>query len=140
MSDIIGMYGAITGGVQDAVAMIDIPQDGFIVGIDWDLAVDLDADGEVANVELSFIATNQLSTNDVRGRLSSVGVQTAVLTAVGSTTVSTQKWLGSFDIAVAAGERIFLHANSTAGVTGVVRCNLFVDFTGGTTRRSARRR
>jgi len=140
MSDVIGIFGAVTGGTQDALGMIDIPQDGFIIGIDWDANVDLDVDTESFTAELSFIATNQLSTNDVRGRLSSISARVAVLTSVGGHVVSMQKWLGSFDIAVAGGERLFLHASSTAGVTGEVRVNLYVDFTGGTTRRSARRR
>lgn len=140
MSDVIGMYGAITGDTQDALAMIDIPQDGFLIGIDWDLNTTLDAANERTECELSFIATNQLTANDVRGRLSSVSVQTELLTSVGLQAYSVQKWLGSFDIAVAGGERLFLHALSTTGVAGRVRCNLFIDFTGGTTRRSARRR
>ena len=140
MSDVIGMFGSITGDTQDALAMIDIPQDGFIIGIDWDLNVNLDADDETVTAELSFIATNQRSTNDVRGRLSSISTRAAVLTAVGGHLGHIQKWLGSFDIAVAGGERLFVHVISTTGVTGEVRCNLFVDFTGGTTRRSARRR
>jgi len=139
MTDVIGMTGTITGGTQDAIAMIDIPQDGFIIGIDWDVNADLDADLEVVFCELSFIATNQRFTNDVRGRLSSISCRSAVLTAVGVSNVSLQKWLGSFDLAVAGGERIFLHSDSTAGVAGVVRCNLYADL-GTTTRRSARRR
>ena len=140
MSDVIGMFGAIAGGTQDALAMIDVPQDGFLIGIDWDLSCDLDIDGETVTAELSFIATNQNNTNDVRGRLSSISSRAVVLTAVGGHMVSIQKWLGSFDIAIAGGERMFLRVSATAGVVGEVRCNLYIDFTGGTTRRSARRR
>jgi len=139
MSEVIGMYGTISGGTENALASIDIPQDGFIIGIDWDLSVNMDADNENAAAELSFIATNQLSTNDVRGRLSSVSTRLAVLDATGPQAVTVQKWLGSFDLAVSGGERLYLHANSTSGVNGDVRCNLFVDL-GSTVRRSARRR
>lgn len=139
MSDIIGMFGLITGGTEDAIAMIDVPQDGFLIGVDWDFRVALDA-AEAVDLELSFIATNQFNTNDVRGRISSISAEAIVLTAVGINAISLQKWLGSFDISVAGGERLFMHASSTAGVTGRGRCNLFIDFTGGTTRRSARRR
>lgn len=139
MSDVIGMFGAISGGTQNALAMLDIPQDGFIIGIDWDMFALLDATSELCEVELSFIATNQLGTNDVRGRISSVGTGAVVLTAVGINTNSVQKWVGSIDIPVSGGERLFLHAGSTAGVSGNVRCNLHVDL-GTTTRRSARRR
>jgi len=139
LTDVIGMFGAIIGGTQDSIAMIDIPQDGFIIGIDWDLNCDLDADLETVFAELSFIATNQQNTNDVRGRLSSISARSAVLTAVGVSNVSIQKWLGSFDLAVSGGERLFLHVVSTAGIGGEVRCNLYADL-GTTTRRSARRR
>ncbi len=139
MVDVIGLYGAFTGGTENALGMIDIPQDGFIIGVDWDLRADLDADGELIEAELSFIATNQLATNDARGRISSVSAMVTVLTAVGGHTVGLQKWLGSFDISVSGGERIFLHTNGSAGVTGSVRCNMYVDQPG-STRRSARRR
>ena len=139
MTDVIGLTGAITGDTQDAVAMIDIPQDGFIIGIDWDVRLDMDADGEFFEAELSFIATNQLTTNDVRGRLSSVSAMATVLTAVGQFNTGLQKWLGSFDIAVSGGERIFMHFLSSTGVGGRARCNMYVDL-GTTTRRSARRR
>jgi len=139
MSEVIGMYGVIAGGTENALASIDIPQDGFIIGIDWDLSVNLDADNENSTAELSFIATNQLSTNDVRGRLSSVSTRIYVGDATGPAISTVQKWLGSFDLAVSGGERLYLHVNSTAGVNGDVRCNLFVDL-GTTVRRSARRR
>jgi len=137
--DIIGMYGAITGGVQDALAAIDIPQDGVLIGIDWDLAANFDADSEDVAAELSFIATNQLQTNDVRGRISSISAEAVVLTAVGINSVSIQKWLGSFDLPLSGGERLYVHLVSDSGVTGNVRCNLFYDQSG-TMRRSARRR
>jgi len=141
MSDVIGMVGVLIGGTQDAMAMIDIPQDGFLIGIDWDLNADLDADIEVVSAELSFIATNQLTSNDVRGRISSVSARAAVLTAVGTAIVSIQKWLSGFDIPVSAGERFFLHGVSIAGVAGVVIVNLFFDFgSNALPRRSTRRR
>lgn len=138
MTDIIGMQATVTGGAQDAMAMIDIPQDGFIIGIDWDGSFFLNAQEEV-EIEVSFIATNQLTTNDTRGRLSSISARGALVTAVGLPIVSIQKWLGSFDLSVSGGERLYLHALSTAGVNGEVRCGLYADL-GTTTRRSARRR
>lgn len=139
MSEVIGLYGLIAGGTQDALASIDIPQDGFIIGVDWDMHADLDADSEFANAELSFIATNQLSTSDVRGRISSVSALVTVLSAVGGHTAGAQKWLGSFDMPVSGGERIYLHSVASSGVGGVIRANLYVDL-GTVTRRSARRR
>ena len=137
-SEIIGMYAATTGGTQNAMAAVDIPQDGVILGLDWDASFYLNAQ-ELAQIELSFIATNQLTTNDVRGRLSSISAHNAEVTAVGEVMSSVQKWLGGIEIIVAGGERLYLHAVTTAGVNGVVRMNLYVDL-GATMRRSARRR
>lgn len=136
--EVIGMYGSITGGTQNALATIDVPQDGVLVGIDWDLSCSLDA-AEACDCELSFIATNQLVSNDVRGRLSSIAARAAVVTAVGVVVTFVQKWIGNFELTLAGGERLYLHASTTAGVTGNLRCNLFYDM-GATIRRSARRR
>jgi len=136
---IIGMYANATGGVQNALAAIDIPQDGVLIGIDWDMTAMLDATLESSEVELSFIATHQTTTNDVRGRISSISTGAIVLTAVGVNTVSVQKWLGGFDLFVSGGERIFLHVVASAGVVSLVRCNLFYDASGNM-RRSSRRR
>ncbi len=137
--EIIGMRGAITGGTEDAAAQVDIPTDGTIIGIDCDLNAALDADSELAESELSFIATNQLSTNDVRGRLASISV-VMTLTTSGIALVSLQKFVGPTDIPVAGGERLFIHIISTAGVTGTVRYNVHLDVRTVGGRRSARRR
>jgi len=140
MSDIIGMQGDITGGVQNGMSMIDIPSDGFLIVVDWDAHFTLDAANEFVEIELSFITTNQTLTNDTRGRISSISAQAEVLSAVGLHGFSVQKAISGFDVRVAGGERLFLHSNATAGVQGTVRCNLFVDFNTALTRRSARRR
>ena len=49
-SEIIGMFAQVTGGTQDARAQIDIPQDGVILGIDWDASWYFDAE-EKAEIE-----------------------------------------------------------------------------------------
>jgi len=137
--EVIGMFAAGTGGTQDAQAQVDIPQDGFLLGVDWDMNAEFDANGEFLDVELSFIATNQLLTNDVRGRLSSVsafyrGVDPS------DVVVSVQKYVDWKEISVSGGERLYLHLLGAAGVLSKTRCNLHLETTGGTTRRSARRR
>jgi len=137
-NEIIGIYAQITGGTQDARAQVDIPQDGVLLGIDWDASWYFDAE-EKAEAELSFIATNQLTTNDVRGRLSSISAHSAEVTAVGEVPITVQKWLGGIEVVVAGGERLYIHSVATSGVNGIVRCNLYVDL-GATMRRSARRR
>lgn len=139
-TDILGMYGNISGGTQDALASIDIPQDGVITGVDLDLNANLDADDEDVAGEVSFIATNQLSQNDVRGRITSVSAHVAVLTS-GIPVVSTQKFVGPMDLPVAGGERLYLHVVSTASVNGTFRANVHLDVSSRAgSRRSARRR
>lgn len=137
--EIIGMFGGIVGGAQDSIAQIDIPQDGVIRGIDWDMHADLNAALESSMCELSFIATNQFVVNDVRGRISSVSASATVLTAVGLATVFIQKWVGPFELMVSGGERLFLHVLSSVAVVGQVRLNLHFDGGATVTRRSARR-
>jgi len=138
-TEIIGMYGGVTGGTEDALASIDIPQGGVITGVDWDAHANLDADSEQFRIELSFIATNQITSNDVRGRISSIGSEVAVLTS-GIPVASMQKFVGPMDLPVSGGERLYLHSMATAGVTGNVRCNIHLDVSGrGIARRSARR-
>ena len=137
--EIIGMYALTQGGTQDALAQIDIPQDGFILGIDWDANAQLNASDETLAAELSFIATNQLTTNDVRGRISSISVFNELLTS-GQHAVSIQKYVDVKEISVSGGERLYIHTVVTAGVAATVRCNLHFEMTGGSTRRSARRR
>jgi len=137
--EVIGLFAAGTGGTQDALAQIDIPQDGFLLGVDWDGYAIFDANNESIAVELSFIATTQLLTNDVRGRISSISGFNQLLTS-GIATMVMQKYVDLKEITVAGGERLYLHILAVAGVVSTVRCNLHFEMRGGTTRRSARRR
>ncbi len=137
--EIIGMYGAIAGGTEDAIAQIDVPQDGVMRGIDWDILANVDADSESLVCEFSFIGTNQVSTNDVRGRISSIGGQLAVLSATSGHFVSMQKWIGPFELMLSGGERLYLHSVAVAGVQGACRLNIHFDGGATVTRRSARR-
>lgn len=136
---IIGMYAGGTGGTEDAAANVDVPQDGVITGIDWDVQAEVDADAESIGVELSFIATGQLTQNDVRGRISGVSAKFS-LTTEGGGTFSLQKFVDPMDLPVAGGERLYLHIVASAGVVTVARANVHLDTTGAGIRRSARRR
>jgi len=138
MAIIIGMYGAGSGGTQDSLAVVDVPADGTITGVDWDVTAEQDADGETSSFELSFIATNQLATNDVRSRISSVGAQMS-LTTSGIAQLVIQKFVGPMSIEVSGGERIHLHVTGSAGVGSVVRCNVHVEQDREPRRRSRRR-
>jgi len=139
-TEIIGMFADISGGTQDAAATIDIPFDGMITGVDWDVEADMDADTERISCELSFIATQQIGVNDVRGRISSISARMS-LTTSGVAVTGLQKFVGPMQLIVAGGERIHLHAISSASLVGVMRCNLHLDTSTATRsrRRSARR-
>lgn len=138
-TEIIGLYGAITGDTQNAATTADIPHDAVITGIDWDCEVNLDADDERVVLELSFIATNQISSNDVRGRISSISGRMS-LTTSGVAFGALNKYVGPLDLIVAGGERIYVHVVSATGASGTFRCNVHLDSARPSQRRSARRR
>lgn len=137
--EVIGMYATGTGGIENASAQIDIPQDGFILGVDWDGYALLNASDEMIIAEFSFIATHQTTSNDVRGRISSISAAMHLLTS-GSNVNDLQKYVDLKELAVSGGERVYIHLNATAGVVSSIRLNLHFEMTGGSTRRSARRR
>lgn len=139
MADVVSMFTNGAGGVEDAAAMIDVQTDGDLIAIDWDARATLNA-SEFFMAELSFIATNQLFTNDARGRISSISSEIVVLTAVGVAHSNMQKFMSGFNVSMAGGERLYLHIQSSAGVVSMTRCNLYFDFTVSPVRRSARRR
>lgn len=132
--ELIGMYATGTGGSQDAVAQVDIPINGRILGLDWDCNADIDLDGETFYAELSFSATNQTVGHDVRSRISTVSAQGTVLTAVGVNTVSIQKYVNLFDLAVSGGERLFIHIVAGAGVLSFVRIGVIFEMGVGSSR------
>ena len=137
--EVIGLFAGGTGGTQNAVAQIDIPQDGAILGLDWDSHAFFDAALEFLQAELSFIATSLFQTNDVRGRISSVSSAMHLLTS-GVTVVSIQKYVDLKELLVSGGERLYIHLNSTSGVVSQTICNMHFEMAGGSARRSARRR
>lgn len=135
--DIILITGAMVGGTVSAFAQVDIPQDGTIVGVQWSVHFDLDADAEIGQVFLSFAATAAIA-NDSRSVISTVVTRASVLTAVGAVP-NYVNFHVPMELDVSGGERIFLHEISTAGVTGSAAC--LVHFaSGGRSARSPRRR
>lgn len=135
--NILHMYAASTGGTENALANIDIPDDGTIEGVHHNLRASLNADGEFAVSELSFIATSQSTTNDARGILSMVAWQAGLLTS-GSAPIGG----GSFvpmDIEVSGGERVYLHSVAAGGVTGAHYVDIYFRPRGGVSRRERRR-
>lgn len=137
---LIQLFGTTSG---DAAGAFDVPEDGAIVGVDWDVrGYDLDTSGDTLDAQLSFLATSQFSVNDARGIISSVGISAnnSEGTATNPIPVTAQKYVNMDDppLMVAGGERIYLHLNLSTGVTASVRC--IVHLSARTATRRARRR
>jgi len=134
---VLNLYGSSSGGNENAIANLDIPDDGTIMGVDWAISGDMDADSEFWVGELSFIATFQGTTNDSRGVLSMARSQISITTS-GIAVVSINKYV-PIGIQVSGGERLYLNVQATAGVTALVNALVQLDTTIRRPRRSRRR-
>lgn len=127
---IIKMAGSVTGITASSVS-IDVPAKGVIRTIALG-AVFADASpvtGEGLTVELSFLSTNQFSTNDARGSLCQVAqvpvFVDAARIALSGTPICI---LTPIAIEVAAGERVFMHmVGGGASVVVTAVAYLFID-------------
>lgn len=126
MGTCIKMYSAITGGAQDAAAVIDVPSPGHLVGVQWGLRATLGADF-VLSAQLSFRSTPSFSTNDDRGIISEI-LGSLDLTTSGVGWVNNPGYNLLPDIPVMGGERLYLHISTTASVTGAVVALVHFDF------------
>ncbi len=126
----------------DAVASIDIPQNGKIVGIDWSVRGEgFAADADLVEYDLSFVSTNQRTTNDARGTISSIMLGVSAATAAALVATYANKYVDLKDgISVSAGERLYLHLSASTNATASVICMVHFRFGASTARRTARRR
>lgn len=127
MGTVIQIGATSSGGTQNALASIDVPRDGALIGIQWAVYTDFDADAEFLVAQISF-GSVIANTNDSRQQVSTVKDQATVLTAVGMQTTGINLYSSLPDIPVQGGERIYLHVNATAGVVGDVQAALHFDF------------
>ena len=137
-TQVIQMRAQGTGGTENDVASVDIPEDGRISEVHITSRATLDADAEFSDVELSFISTGQFGTNDARGVIATVGQQMGLLTS-GAGITAINHVIPFQDLRVSGGERLHMHMQASAGVT--TTCVIQIHFDGGRApRRSARRR
>lgn len=120
------IIGTLSGGTENALAAVDVPRNGVITGLDWACRYDFDADLEYAVVELSFGSTYS-NTSDSRQVISMNKSQHNFITS-GAAQSALNRFVGPLDIAVAAGERIFLNVDASAGVIGDVGCIIHYSF------------
>lgn len=100
------LYNTFTG-TANAGAQIQIIQKGRIIGVQWCVTADLDADGEYFAVELSLVPIYQSDTNDSKGIISNIR-QLAAVGAAG-TAVSGTNLFVPVDVPVGAGQLLYLN-------------------------------
>jgi hypothetical protein len=93
----------------DAAAQIQIIRNGTIVGVQWSVFGDLDANSEYFQIELSTVPTYQSAINDTQGVLSAVGQQAAGAEAAGFAIIGVNLFV-PLKIPVQAGQLLYLNS------------------------------
>lgn len=111
----------------DAQATLDIQRDGHIVAISGDVSVQgADALNDGASVELSFASTSGFGSNDTKASLLTMRAHQGFLTSGGGP-VTKRADVAGIAIAVAAGERLYLHFEvAGSGPTAYATVYVFV--------------
>lgn len=118
MGSIIQMRGVSTGGTESGLAAIDIPKNGDIVGVEWAIETALDTTADSQSWQVSFGSVMAL-VNDSRQVIANASLgRLTFATAVGATIGRVDRFAIIPDLPVSMGERLFLHANGSAGVVG----------------------
>jgi hypothetical protein len=132
----IMVSGTGTGGVQSAVAQIDVPLAGNLTGVTWNLVGTLNATEEFTAAQISFGSAFTVA-NDSRQIVSQVIVQAGIITAAGAVTEYANLY-DQVELGVSMGERLYMHLNATAGV--ITGCQAILHFDFDLDRPSSRRR
>lgn len=138
--DIYKLYASI-GSDTDAAASLDIQVDGHIVAMSLEVdVIAADALNDGASAEVSFASTNGLASNDTKASIIRTSCQQGFLTTGGGPTRGYNA-ISGVAIEVAAGERVFLHADITGTCTCLCIAYLYVmPLANGSARALARRR
>jgi hypothetical protein len=127
MGTAIVMKGSTTGGTESALASIDVPMNGNIVGVDWSAYVTFDTNADFVEFQLSFgSAVSQV--NDSRQVISMATAGTVTLVTSGIYHGKVDKYVAIPNISVGMGERLYLHSVAAAGVVSVAYCVIYFDF------------
>lgn len=141
-ADLIQKIHANPSATADDVTNVDVPQDGFIESIFYDIrGVGMDALDDTVRVELSFASSSTFNNNDARISIFEVTVTQQFLTSGGGAQGKTG-FLSQVNIPVSAGERIHIHY-ATGGAPGSCFINFYLYYStsrAAPRRRSARRR
>lgn len=126
MGSIIQLYATGTGGLQDGLVSVDIPQDGMILGIQYSVTGLLDAASEFLQIQLSF-GSSRSNVHDSRQVIWN-GALFKFMTTSGTYQNELNGYCSLPDLPVGAGERLFVHLNGSAGVTSTVWLCLHLSF------------
>lgn len=135
---IINMQGSGTGGEEASVATVDVPEDGFIVGVQIAHFGDLDTDADTANMEISFVSSVQMNLNDTRASIVISRLRGTLVTSGLANTVNNM--FVPMNVRVFSGERLHMHLDATAGVVSGGNALIHLDTARTVPRRSVRRR
>lgn len=128
MGTVLQMAAVSTGGVESALASIDVPMNGNIVGVEWVARALWDTTADLQDWQLSFGST-YTDANDSRQVISMCTLGSLVVsTAVGMEVGKENHYTPIPDVPVGMGERLYLHSNAAAGVVGRVKALLHFDF------------
>ncbi len=124
----------------NSVVAIDVPEDGEIVAVAAHLHDATITSGETIMIELSFLSTTQLLSNDARGTIHSLSLAVGPLNTNGQTNsfANSSMNFGGDGIPVNAGERIHLNSIIVGTLNSTVNYIIYFQFKGG--KRASRRR
>jgi len=145
-TNVLTLAGAgLTNSTTNSAAAIDIPEDGFLMGVGCVLLNETNytpvtIEAEVIKAQLNFVSTAQFLSNDSRGVIASIVAMSLFLTTGGSHLFANLYVQLGDGIKVAGGERIFAHTLATAGPVPGFEFQVMFSSGKTVTRRSARRR
>lgn len=123
------VYKLYSAALGDAVASLEFRGEGIITAIWGHGEADLDADGELWAMELSFGSTSQMVSNDSTAAVWSMRHRIFV-GAAGQTAGSEHGGLSNIRVPYQAGERIFMHVSATGPAAGNWTIYLYCEETG----------
>lgn len=133
------LYALTIAGANDAIAQLDIVEDGYIVAINVSGAIiGLDNANDMFRAELNFSSGNTLDNNDVRQSIFEVSASQNI-TVQGAGTNNLNHSISGLEVKVIGGERIYVHSFASVGVNGPISFHVYVkDGSGGKTRLNRR--
>lgn len=138
---IIKMHKGSQATSADSIASIDIPEDGKLVAIQAMISDVTITAAEVCLVEISFLSTNQISSNDARGSIFQFSLGHGVDVTSGGHNGYMNTYAAFPDgIPINAGERIHMHCVIVGSLDAAIACMLYLDTRGTGVRRARKRR